>query len=411
MRSSWVFKGDFFKLWSGTFLSLFSSTLFYYSLIWWSLNETKSALSGSLIIGLGMAISIVLSPLTGWLADRFHRGRLIAFSDIIISVLFFLIGFLAVLNFTSVILLIITRALISICLTAIEPASRSLISDTIEKDLIEKGIAFQEILNQMTQVSVPIITGILFSFLPFGYVWIVCGCLTFISIFLEFLIKDRRGSQKEVTFNRKQVFTGFSNLFHNKPLRNLLYGTSIQQLLFSGFPIYIAVWTSLLIKDSEWVGGIFQSIWGIGTLSAAVSLSFLAKQEHLKIATPLLMIIFGLLLSPLGWVTNIYIGLTLLVLTGAISGVVNIYLEGYLQRVTEGSDRARSLGAFFAVNSSLMPLGYALAGVISETVDHSFLFLIAALPTPLVSFFILRSVQIWEGKVKKAYRTEKTTSV
>ncbi|MEC1262547.1 MFS transporter [Bacillus swezeyi] len=407
MKNSWIFKGDFFKLWSGTFLSLLSSTLFYYSLIWWSLNETDSALSGSLIIGLGMGISIALSPITGWLADRFHRGRIIAFSDMMISVLFFIIGLLAIFNFTSVLLLFFARALISIGLAAIQPASRSLISDTVEKDLIEKGVAFQEVLNQVTQVIVPILTGILFTFLPFGYVWFLCGCLTFISIFLEFFIKDRRGSQKEVTFSRKELFTGFINLFNNKPLRNLLYGTSIQQLLFSGFPIYIAIWTSLLIKDKEWVGGVFQSIWGMGTLLAAITLSFLAKQEHLKIVAPALMIIFGLLLAPLGWIKNVFIGLTLFVITGAISGIVNIYLEGFLQRVTEGSDRGRSLGAFFAVNSSLMPLGYALAGMISEIIDENFLFLIVALPTPLVSFFIFRSVQIWEGKVKKSYETEK----
>ncbi|PRS09710.1 MFS transporter [Bacillus atrophaeus] len=409
MKNLWVFKGDFFKLWSGTFLSILSSTLFYYSLIWWSLNETESALSGGLIIGLGMSISIVLSPFTGWLADRFHRGRLIAYSDVIISILFFTIGLLAIFNFTSILLLIITRAFISICLTAIEPASRSLISDTVEKDLIEKGIAFQEILNQITQVAVPILTGVLFTFLPFGYVWLICGGLTFVSIFLEFLIKDKRGNQKQVSFNKKQLFSGFTNLFKNRPLRNLLYGTSIQQLLFSGFPIYIAIWTSILIKDKEWIGGIFQSIWEIGTLVAAITLSFLAKQDHLKIVAPVLMIIFGLLLSPLGWISNVYLGLTLLVLTGAISGIVNIYLEGYLQRVTEGRDRGRSLGAFFAVNSSLMPLGYALAGIISEMVDVKLLFLIVALPTPLVSFFIFRSVQMWEGKIKKPYGTEKAT--
>lgn len=274
MKHSWIFKGDFFKLWSGTFLSLLSSTLFYYSLIWWSLNETDSVLSGSLVIGLGLGISIILSPFTGWLADRFHRGRIIALSDIIISLLFFVIGILAIFNFTSTLLLIIARALISICLTAIEPTSRSLISDTLERDVIEKGIAFQEILNQTAQVTVPIITGVLFTFFPFGYVWILCGCLTFISIFLEFLIKDRRGSQSEVAFSRRQIFTGFTNLINNKPLRNLLYGTSIQQLLFSGFPIYIAVWTSILIKDNEWIGGFSINLGNRYTSSSNYSFFF-----------------------------------------------------------------------------------------------------------------------------------------
>ncbi|MCY8593126.1 hypothetical protein [Bacillus haynesii] len=96
MKYAWVIKGDFFRLWSGTFLSLFSSVLFYYSLVWWSLSETGSALSGSIVIGIGLTVSILISPFTGWLSDRFHRGKLIAASDMIISAVFLMIGFLAV---------------------------------------------------------------------------------------------------------------------------------------------------------------------------------------------------------------------------------------------------------------------------------------------------------------------------
>nr|MDH3154099.1 hypothetical protein [Bacillus licheniformis] len=77
-----------------------------------------------------------------------------------------------------------------------------------------------------------------------------------------------------------------------------------------------------------------------------------------KQTVPALMLIFGLLLSPLGWIDHVVLGAVNLIVIGMISGVVNIYIEGYLQRVTEGENRGRSLGAFFAVNSSFMPLGY-----------------------------------------------------
>ncbi|MCY8006317.1 hypothetical protein MOB86_19310 [Bacillus haynesii] len=65
MKYAWGIKGDFFRLWSGTFLSLFSSGLFYYSLVWWSLSETGSALSGSVVIGIGLTVLILISPFTG----------------------------------------------------------------------------------------------------------------------------------------------------------------------------------------------------------------------------------------------------------------------------------------------------------------------------------------------------------
>ncbi|MED1741055.1 hypothetical protein P4284_20495 [Bacillus swezeyi] len=75
MQYAWVVKGDFFRLWSGTFLSLLSSVLFYYSLMWWSLYETGNGLQGGVLIGIGLAVSVVISPFTGWLSDRFHRRK------------------------------------------------------------------------------------------------------------------------------------------------------------------------------------------------------------------------------------------------------------------------------------------------------------------------------------------------
>ncbi|WP_307894732.1 MFS transporter [Bacillus swezeyi] len=154
-------------------------------------------------------------------------------------------------------LLAVARVLVSTCLTAIEPAARSLLPDTLQQEQIEKGVAFQEVMTQVIQVLVPLLAGVLFSFLHFGWIWMICGSLLFLSIFLEWRIKDNRGNQQHILFTNKQLFSGFSSLFQNKPLKYLLYGTSIQQLVFSGFPIYILIWSSMLLKDQAWWEALF----------------------------------------------------------------------------------------------------------------------------------------------------------
>ncbi|MEC1260021.1 MFS transporter [Bacillus swezeyi] len=179
-------------------------------------------------------------------------------------------------------LLAVARVLVSTCLTAIEPAARSLLPDTLQQEQIEKGVAFQEVMTQVIQVLVPLLAGVLFSFLHFGWIWMICGSLLFLSIFLEWRIKDNRGNQQHILFTNKQLFSGFSSLFQNKPLKYLLYGTSIQQLVFSGFPIYILIWSSMLSKDQAWLGGAFQSVWACGTLGAALFLSFIASRSMRK---------------------------------------------------------------------------------------------------------------------------------
>ncbi|GIN68061.1 hypothetical protein J41TS2_34820 [Bacillus sonorensis] len=94
-----------------------------------------------------------------------------------------------------------------------------------------------------------------------------------------------------------------------------------------------------------------------------------------------------------------------------ISGIVNIYIEGYLQRATEGEDRGRALGAFFAANSALMPLGYALAGILSDVLSPEYLFLIAALPAPFAAFCMFRSFRFWEKPTMRTIASEKEASM
>lgn len=129
---------------------------------------------------------------------------------------FFAIGILAPQGVNPLLLLAVARVLVSTCLTAIEPAARSLLPDTLQQEQIEKGVAFQEVMTQVIQVLVPLLAGVLFSFLHFGWIWMICGSLLFLSIFLEWRIKDNRGNQQHILFTNKQLFSGFSSLFQNK---------------------------------------------------------------------------------------------------------------------------------------------------------------------------------------------------
>ncbi|MED1741061.1 hypothetical protein P4U97_16340 [Bacillus swezeyi] len=82
----------------------------------------------------------------------------------LISVIFFAIGILALQGVNPLLLLAVARVLVSTCLTAIEPAARSLLPDTLQQEQIEKGVAFQEVVTQVIQVLVPLLAGVLFRF-------------------------------------------------------------------------------------------------------------------------------------------------------------------------------------------------------------------------------------------------------
>ncbi|HEY4554502.1 MAG TPA: MFS transporter, partial [Bacillaceae bacterium] len=165
----WIFKGDFFKLWSSTFFSQLGGILFFYSLIWWSLTIEGDMLTGGFIIGIGAVASLLMSPFSGWLSDRFHRGKVLAIADAILFLLFLLLYFSFSLQiFSQAWVVFICRILISVIIGSTDAAARSLIPETIEEEWLEKGIGFQESLIQLSQLLAPAAAGLIISFIGIG---------------------------------------------------------------------------------------------------------------------------------------------------------------------------------------------------------------------------------------------------
>ncbi|WP_019240446.1 MULTISPECIES: MFS transporter [Bacillus] len=392
MKYSWLVKGDFFKLWSSTLLSQFSSNLFFYSLIWWTLSEGENLLTGSTIIAIGAAITLFLSPISGWLSDRFHRGRLLAIVDSSLCFMFIVLVFFSEFaNFQSGLIVLLSRIIISAGLGSTDAAARSLIQQTIKEEQLNRALGFQESLSQISHLISPAIAGFLVYSIEISGVWITCGILFAISAFLKFFLNDYENKDKNINFSATNLFSGFSRIKNNKPLRTLLYGTSIQQLLFSGFSIYLAIWSTFLLKNNEWVSGMLQTFWAVGSFLGAILVVFILKVQNIKPLSVCLTLSLALLVGPLGFTENIYIAITLLGLAGLASGILNVYLETHLQQQTTPEHRGREISAFFAINNVLMPFGYALAGILAKLIPLKFLFLVVVIPIPVMAIFIFKS--------------------
>jgi MFS family permease len=166
--------------------------------------------------------------------------------------------------------------------------------------------------------------------------------------------------------------------------------------MFSAFPVYIAVWVKVVLEKNAVAGGSLQTVWSIGVISASFLLTFLANKKHTKTVVPIALICVGVLIFPIGLVSSFVLALAILLFAGLSSGVANIHLEGFLQRTSEGKGRARILAAFMAINSALVPFGYAGGGILSDLLNPFWLFVTIAIPAPLTAWLVLKSILLHE---------------
>ena len=69
--------------WSGQLFSLLGSSIAQFVIIWWITLETESTFYLSIAALLGFAPMVILGPVTGVLADRWSRKKLIGVVDLL----------------------------------------------------------------------------------------------------------------------------------------------------------------------------------------------------------------------------------------------------------------------------------------------------------------------------------------
>ena len=79
LSSKWQVR--FFTIWTGQTLSLVSSELVQFALIWWLIETTESATVLSVATMIALLPKAILSPFSGALVDRWNRRVVMIVAD------------------------------------------------------------------------------------------------------------------------------------------------------------------------------------------------------------------------------------------------------------------------------------------------------------------------------------------
>ena len=79
----------------------------------------------------------------------------------------------------------------------------------------------------------------------------------------------------------------------------------------------------------------------------------------------------SLLLSAVGFTSQAWVALTLMVLNGVLNGYVNILIMTTFQMTTPAELRGRVMGLVMTVAMAVAPLGMALGGVLGDATDKN----------------------------------------
>lgn len=366
-------------------ISLIGNSMVTLVLPLWVMKLTNSPL---LVSGVNIAIAtaaILFAPITGTLADRMSRRKLMIVADVIRCIVMILIAVIAFYNnmlYIPLLLLLILRSIGSALFT---PASNAALVTYVEEKHVQQAITLRQVSIQIISIAVPLMASFLIGIFSSHGVFVL-DALTF---FISFLILMKIKFPRELKVEKKKPFyedfkEGFSIISNNKSLKILLMSAAVINLLGATCMLSLQV---IVVREmdlsTQWYSIIFAAS-PIGILIGA----FITKKirAYKTITTAFIFTaIMGIFNAAMGTTLNPILFSVYYFLSGIAFGVSNVYFGVLYRKLIPNEVQGRFFGFLNSLLLVSTPIGIAITGYSLESISASIIFIIIGIITFLVS--------------------------
>ncbi|MGQ7875990.1 MFS transporter [Bacillus sp. 1A] len=366
-------------------ISLIGNSMVTLVLPLWVMKLTNSPL---LVSGINVAIAmaaILFAPVTGTLADRMSRRKLMIIADVMRCIVMICVAVIAFYNkmlYIPLLLLLIIRSIGSALFT---PASNAALVTYVEEKHVQQAITLRQISIQIISVAIPLMASFLISIFNFHGVFM----LDAITFFISFLILMKIKFPRELKGEKKKPFyedfkEGFSLLKSNQSLKMLLMSAAIINLLGAACMLSLQV---IVVREMDLSMQWYSIVFAASPIGILIGALITKKIRTYKTITTAFICtaIMGIFNAAMGTTLNPVLFSVYYFLSGIAFGVSNIYFGVLYRKLIPNEVQGR----FFGFLSSLLlvstPVGIAITGYFLESISASILFIIIGIITFLVS--------------------------
>ncbi|KAB3535245.1 MFS transporter [Alkaliphilus pronyensis] len=403
----------------GQLVSLFGSRIYSFAISLYILSVTGSGLNFSLTLALGTLPGVLFGPISGVIADRFDRKKMVVLLDVLSGVV--VLGLLAasLIDELSLSYIYITTFLLSTCNVFFNTPLAASIPNLVDDENLTRINSLSHTISSLASIAGPFIGGLVYALIDIRLFLLVNGLSFIISgiseAFIDFKVRDRINGESK-TSNKKENDKAKNNRFFTDLMDGLRYIATQKWLMVLGsfvvfFNMLIMMGLSVpvpYIVNEVWgfssqQFGILNMMFPIGMLMASIVLSILPEVKNnikrilICLSTfSVAIFIVGLLTSEIFIVLNntqYLIILTILYLMMAVAAIfINVPVNVTLQRLIPDDMRGRVTGTLGTLGMALSPIGAIVAGALVDSISPWLL--------PMVSGIIMICITIYMSNVK-----------
>ena len=367
---------NFVLLWQAQLVSQFGNQAFTIAMMAWTLEATRSATMSGLMVLAGVLPVVVLGPIAGTFADgRRSRLRIVATCDIVSGVLVSLLalGFVAGPGAWRPAMLFTIALAIGVCNAFFDPAVNAFAPDLVPRDQLEAANAFRQSSRQFTILASQGLGGILYAILGPAMLFLIDGVSFLFAGATETLIRPAAAapstSGPSSSARHATIRDGFRYVAGQPGMIGFLVTTSIFNALIVPVSILLPVYATVTLGgDVRWYGFLLAGISGGsiagGMLAGTRRVNASGSSRRVLLIGAFAALAFGL--AMLGQVRTREIALAIMFITGALGGLINVFVISIVQRQTSAEFRGRVLGLHAMMTRVLVPVGLVGGGALAD---------------------------------------------
>ncbi|WP_460783909.1 MFS transporter [Microbacterium tumbae] len=318
-------------------------------------------------MGITMALQfgppLVLVSLTGWVADRFDRRKILYVTQVTLLLLALGVAALLLTGIMTLPLMFCFALAFGVANAFDAPARQAFVSDMVTMEDASNAVALNAASFNMARLLGPAVGGILIVAVGTGWVFVL-NAATFLAMLVALLLM-RRGELIPRAKNRGRA--GLAEGFRYVWSRNDLKVTFAMVFLIGAFgmnfPIYASTMALEFGKEADGYG-LLSSVLAIGSLVGAL---LAARRDRARIRIVVLAAAgFGSASLVSSLMPTYWSYAVVLIFVGFSTVTMMTTANGYVQTTTDPALRGRVLALYMAVIMGSTPIGAPIAGWITD---------------------------------------------
>lgn len=331
------------------------------ALSWVVLTELTRNDAGAMGITMALQFAppLLLVSVTGWVADRFDRRRLLLVTQSALMVLGALVGVLVLVGAMSLPLMYVFAFTLGLVAAFDNPARQAFVSDLVDRENAANAVALNSASFNAARMIGPAAAGVVIVVVGTGWVFLV-NAATFLAMIVALLIVRTDELIPRVhAAGASRLADGFRYVGGRPDLLVTFVMVFLLGAFGMNFPIFASTMALEFGQDADGYG-LLSSILAIGSLAGAL---LAARRDRARIRLVIVGTgMFAVAAAVSALMPTYWLYAATLMFTGFAVVTTLTTANGYVQTTTDPALRGRVLALYMAILMGGTPVGAPIVG-------------------------------------------------